>query len=97
MFVMCMFSICILLAIKKLKHKLVEKLDEKTADSLAISRAILIHGKLSVSPIKIVGILLHDCVRSGKVNFGVCSVGFGVLCLSYETCSHLLCKGGLYE
>ena len=48
---MCMFSICILLAIKKLKHKLVEKLDEETADSLGISRAILIHGKLFVSHI----------------------------------------------
>ena len=34
-----------LLAIKKLKHKLVEKLDEETADSLGISRAVLIHGK----------------------------------------------------
>ena len=33
-----------LLAIKKLKHKLVEKLNEETADSLGISRAILIHG-----------------------------------------------------
>ena len=32
-------------AVKKLKHKLVEKLDEETADSLGISRAILIHGK----------------------------------------------------
>ena len=32
-------------AIKKLKHKLVEKLNEETADSLGISRAILIHGK----------------------------------------------------
>ena len=32
-------------AIKKLKHKLVEKLNEGTADSLGISRAILIHGK----------------------------------------------------
>ena len=34
-----------LLAIKKLKHKLVEKLNEETADSLGISRAMLIHGK----------------------------------------------------
>jgi len=30
---------------KKLKHKLVEKLNAETADNLGISRAILIHGE----------------------------------------------------
>lgn len=43
--VQCRVKYMYLLAIKKLKHKMVEKLDEETADSLGISRAILIHGK----------------------------------------------------
>jgi hypothetical protein len=35
-----------LLAMKKVKHRLVEKMNESTADSLGLSRAVLVNGKL---------------------------------------------------
>ena len=31
-------------AMKKVKHRLVEKMDESTADSLGLSRAVLVNG-----------------------------------------------------
>ena len=35
-------------AMKKLKHKIVEKMKESTADTLGITRAVLVNGKRTV-------------------------------------------------
>ena len=34
---------------KKVKHRLVEKMNESTADSLGLSRAVLVNGKLIIT------------------------------------------------
>ena len=36
-------------AMKKVKHRLVEKMNESTADSLGLSRAVLVNGKSLIS------------------------------------------------
>ena len=36
-------------AMKKVKHRLVEKMNESTADSLGLSRAVLVNGMLHAS------------------------------------------------
>lgn len=36
-------------AMKKVKHRLVEKLDDSTADSLGLSRAVLVNGRQFVT------------------------------------------------
>ena len=33
-------------ALKKVKHRLVEKMNDQTADSLGLSRAVLVNGEL---------------------------------------------------
>ena len=40
-------SLFIHLAMKKVKHRLVEKMNESTADSLGLSRAVLVNGKFN--------------------------------------------------
>ena len=37
--------LCYSVAMKKVKHRLVEKLDDSTADSLGLSRAVLVNGE----------------------------------------------------
>ena len=37
-------------ALKKVKHRLVEKMNDQTADSLGLSRAVLVNGELLHSP-----------------------------------------------
>lgn len=40
-----MFGVCLLLAVmKKVKHRLVEKMKDSTADTLGLSRAVLVNG-----------------------------------------------------
>ena len=40
----CFRGIFSIAAMKKVKHRLVEKLNESTADSLGLSRAVLVNG-----------------------------------------------------